>query len=154
GTAAALMGDAAVLGGMFLFDFDGDLMSRCLRLPSEKFRDKLRTSLDDYVTSMRRLLPAVPPRQHVVARFVEHIQDCLGVTATADVPRADELAAIEREETHLVSPHWSDRVGRKLVPAGVKLAEGTHLTEGCHKAPGGLVRARLLESRGVIIDLE
>jgi lipoate-protein ligase A len=46
------------------------------------------------------------------------------------------------------------RVGRKLVPAGVKLASGVHLTEGCHKAPGGLLRSRLLECDGTVVDLE
>jgi hypothetical protein len=51
-------------------------------------------------------------------------------------------------------PEWLGRVGRKLVPAGVKLAEGVHLSEGCHKSAGALLRARLLESDGVTADLE
>lgn len=154
GTAAALIGDIAVLGGMFLFDFDGEVMARCLKVPSEKFRDKLRIGLDDYVTSMRRLLPAVPSRRDVVDRFVGHVETCLGAVAAADLARSDELAAIAEEEQHLVNPEWLGRVGRKLVPAGVKLAAGVHLTEGCHKAPGGLLRARLLESNGRVVDLE
>ena len=154
GTAAALIGDAAVLGGMFLFDFDGALMARCLKVPSEKFRDKLRTSLDDYVTSMRRLLGAAPPRGDIVACFISHVENCLGVAAAVDNVHPDEQAAIEAEEVHLLRPKWLGRVGRKLVPAGVKLAAGLHLTEGCYKAPGGLLRARLLESDGTIADLE
>jgi lipoate---protein ligase len=60
GTAAAFIGEAAILGGMFLFDFDGAVMARCLRVPSEKFRDKLCAGLEDYVTSMRRLLGEAP----------------------------------------------------------------------------------------------
>jgi lipoate-protein ligase A len=68
--------------------------------------------------------------------------------------RSDEAVAIAAEERHLVDPQWLGRVGRKLVPEGVKLAAGVHLTEGCHKAPGGLVRARLLECDGAIVDLE
>jgi lipoate-protein ligase A len=154
GTAAALLGEAAVLGGMFLFDFDGALMARCLRVPSEKFRDKLRTGLADYVTSMRRLLGEAPPRREVAAVFVAHAAGCLGLAAAAAALRADEAAAIEAEERHLVDPQWLHRVGRKLVPAGVKLAAGVHLTEGCHKAPAGLLRARLLECDGTIVDLE
>jgi lipoate-protein ligase A len=89
-----------------------------------------------------------------VARFICNVEDCLGVVAEADVAHPDELAAIEAEEAHLLSPEWLGRVGRKLVPAGVKLAAGVHLTEGCHKAPGGLLRARLLERDGAIADLE
>jgi lipoate---protein ligase len=154
GTAAALIGEATVLGGMFLFDFDGALMARCLKVPSEKFRDKLRTSLDDYVTSMTRLLGAAPPRDDIVACFIFHVEHCLGVAAASDGVHAEEQAAIEAEEAHLLMPEWLGRVGRKLVRAGVKLAEGVHLTEGCHKALGGLLRARLLESDRVIADLE
>lgn len=154
GTAAALIGEATVLGGMFLFDFDGAVMARCLKVPSEKFRDKLRTSLEDYVTSMRRLLPAVPSREHVKARFLHHAADCLGVDPRADTVQAAEEVAIREEESHLAEPSWLHRIGRKLVPEGVKLAAGVHLTEGCHKARGGLVRARLLERQGSIADLE
>jgi lipoate-protein ligase A len=154
GTAAAVLGDAAVLGGMFLFDFDGALMARCLRVPSEKFRDKLSTALEDYVTSMRRLLGEVPPRRAVAASFVAHAAGCLGLAAMPDAARPDEAAAIAAEERHLADPHWLGRVGRKLVPAGVKLAAGVYLTEGCHKAPGGLLRARVLEKDGAILDLE
>jgi lipoate-protein ligase A len=154
GTAAALLGEAAVLGGMFLFDFDGPLMARCLRVPSEKFRDKLCAGLEEYVTSMRRLLGAVPPRREVAAAFVANSARCLGLAAAADTARPDEAAAIAAEERHLVDPQWLSRIGRKLVPAGVKLAAGVHLTDGCHKAPGGLLRARLLECDGVIVDLE
>jgi lipoate---protein ligase len=154
GTAAAVLEKASVLGGMFLFDFDGALMARCLNVPSEKFRDKLTTSLEDYVTSMRRLLPAVPAREEVTARFLGHVAECLGVEPVADRPLAAEWAAIEAEEERLAAPEWRERVGRKLVPEGVKLAAGVHLTEGRHKAPGGLVRARLLERDCAIADLE
>jgi lipoate-protein ligase A len=154
GTAAAVLDEAAVLGGMFLFDFDAALMARCLRVPSEKFRDKLCAGLEDYVTSMRRLLGEAPPRRAVAAAFVAHAAGCLGLAAAAASARPDEVAAIAAEEGHLLDPRWLGRVGRKLVPAGVKLAAGVHLTEGCHKAPGGLLRARMLEQDGTIADLE
>jgi lipoate---protein ligase len=154
GTAAALIGEAAVLGGMFLFDFDGAVMARCLRVPSEKFRDKLCAGLEDYVTSMRRLLGEAPPRGAVAASFVAHARCRLGLAAAAAAARPDEMAAIAAEERHLVDPQWLGRVGRKLVPAGVKLAAGVHLTEGRHKAPGGLLRARMLETDGAIAELE
>jgi lipoate---protein ligase len=154
GTAAAILEEATVLGGMFLFDFNAATMARCLKVPSEKFRDKLHKGLDGYVTSMRRLLPSLPSRDAVKALFLRHIGETLGV-----VPRDAELApaeqaAIEGEMTALADPAWAGKVGRRFVPQGVKLAAGTFLTEGMHKAAGGLVRVRLLAHDGRIADLE
>jgi lipoate---protein ligase len=154
GTAAAILEEATVLGGMFLFDFDPATMARCLKVPSEKFRDKLHQSLGDYVTSMRRLLPAQPSREGVKAVFLQHVGETLGaIPREAEVTPAEQ-AAIAGEMTGLADPAWARRVGRRFVPQGVKLATGTFLTEGMHKAPGGLVRVRLLARDGRIADLE
>lgn len=154
GTAAAILDGATVLGGMFLFDFDTVTMARCLQVPSEKFRDKLHKTLDEYITSMRRLLPEVPSRETVKTLFLRHVADCLGVvpeeSATTDV----EEAAIAEEVVRLADPAWTSRVGRKFVAEGVKVAADTYLTEGAYKAPGGLVRVQLLAREDRIVDIE
>jgi len=154
GTAAAILDEATVLGGMFLFDFDAGTMARCLKVPSEKFRDKLHRTLEDYVTSMRRLLPQVPARAAVKQMFLRHVADCLDVVPQHSVASELEQAATEAELACLGDPAWTARVGRKFVSAGVKLAADTYLTEGVCKAPGGLVRARLLSREGRIVDIE
>ena len=69
GTGAASIGEATVMVGSFMFDFDTATMARCLKVPSEKFRDKLKTTLDDYMTTMAKELAEVPtprPRQGAV----------------------------------------------------------------------------------------
>jgi lipoate-protein ligase A len=154
GTAAAILEEATVLGGMFLFDFDTATMARCLKVPSEKFRDKLHKTLEDYVTSMRRLLPQVPARAAVKSLFLRHVADCLNVVPRESVANAGEQAAIEEEVVRLGDPAWTSRVGRKFVAAGVKVAAGTFLTEGLCKAPGGLVRVHLLSQADRIVDIE
>jgi lipoate-protein ligase A len=154
GTAAAILDEATVLGGMFLFDFDTATMAHCLKVPSEKFRDKLHKTLEEYMTSMRRLLPAVPSRERVKALFLREVADCLGVTPRESVTTAAEEAAIAGEVAWLADPAWAARVGRRLVPQGVKLAAETFLTEGAHKAPGGLIRVRLLAREERIADIE
>jgi len=45
GTGAAQIGDATIFVGSFMLDFDVETMARCLKVPSEKFRDKLRGTL-------------------------------------------------------------------------------------------------------------
>ncbi len=153
GTGAASIGEATVMVGSFMFDFDTATMARCLKVPSEKFRDKLKTTLDDYMTTFRRELATVPAREDVKARFLKHCEAVLGVTAEPDRPTAAEEVAIAEQEAMLADPDWTNRQGRKFVALGVKIAAGTHLTESAHKAKGGLVRAHLLARDGVVADL-
>jgi lipoate-protein ligase A len=154
GTAAAMLEEATVLGGMFLFDFDAATMARCLKVPSEKFRDKLHKTLEDYVTSMRRLLPTVPARETVKALFLRHVAACLDVIPRESSASPREGAAIADEVARLSDPAWTSRIGRKFIDAGVKIAADTYLTEGTCKAPGGLVRAQLLSQANHILDIE
>ncbi len=153
GTGAASIGEATVMVGSFMFDFDTATMARCLKVPSEKFRDKLKTTLDEYMTTMARELSAVPSREDVKARFLKHCEAVLGVTAVAAKPTAAEEEAIAEQEALLSDPEWTQRQGRKFVALGVKISAGTHLTESAHKARGGLVRAHLLARDGVVADL-
>lgn len=153
GTGAARIGAAAVMVGSFMFDFDIETMARCVRVPSEKFRDKLRLTLREYMTTLRRELDQPPSRAHLKTLFLEQVEACLGVTVVEDRPTAAEEAAIRAAETELADPEWTHRLGRRRAAMGVKIAAGTHLTEGLHKAPGGLVRVILRERDGRIDDL-
>jgi lipoate-protein ligase A len=154
GTAAAILDQATVLGGMFLFDFDAATMARCLKVPSEKFRDKLHKTLEEYITSMRRLLPQVPSRETVKRLFLRQVADCLRAIPGDSAINEIEDAAIAKEAVRLSDPTWTSRTGRKFVGRGVKLAADTYLTEGASKAPGGLIRVRLLAREDRIVDIE
>ena len=153
GTGAASIGEATLMVGSFMFDFDTQTMARCLKVPSEKFRDKLRQTLDDYMTTMAKELPERPDRDMVKRLFLSHCADVLKVEPVEDAPTAEELAAIEKAEAALTDPQWTYMQGRKLVEMGVKISEGTHLTESAHKAPGGMIRIHLLDRHGEIGDL-
>ncbi|MHA1190319.1 MAG: lipoate--protein ligase family protein, partial [Alphaproteobacteria bacterium] len=150
GTGAASIGEATVMVGSFMFDFDTATMARCLKVPSEKFRDKLKSTLDDYMSTMTRELETVPEREEVKALFLKHCTETLGVTIVEDQPTDAEAKAIEEQERALLDPAWTHRQGQKFVEMGVKIAAGTHLTEAMHKAPGGLIRTHLVARDGVI----
>jgi lipoate-protein ligase A len=154
GTAAARIGEAIVLGGSFMFDFDGATMARCLKVPSEKFRDKLVTTLADYITSMARLLPAVPSRALVKQRYLDAVAEWLGEELGESDPTPAERAAIAAREKIMSDPAFIHQFGRRRIALGVKVAAGTHLTEGMWKAAGGLIRVVLLERDGTIADLD
>ena len=153
GTGAASLGEATVMVGSFMFDFDTATMARCLKVPSEKFRDKLKKTLDDYMTTMARELKELPSREAVKTMFLRHCEAALGVTVVADRPTAAEESAIADQEAALSDPAWTYRQGRKLVELGVKIAAGTHLTESMHKARGGLIRTHLVARDGAVANL-
>jgi lipoate-protein ligase A len=153
GTAAALIGEAVVLGGSFLFDFDAATMARCLKVPSEKFRDKLVTSLETYMTTMAKLLPSPPSTALVVQRYLAEVAAVLGDAVLPSEPTAAERAAIAAREQRMERPDFVYQTGRRRIGAGVTVAAGVLLTESAHKAPGGLIRVVLLECDGLIADL-
>lgn len=153
GTGAAAIAEATVMVGSFMIDFDTATMSKCLKVPSEKFRDKLRQTLDDYMTTIVKLTGSEPDRAELKERFLKHCADVLGVTPEWSEPTAAELAAIDAAEVSLADPEWTDVQQRKLVALGVKISADTHLTEAAHKAPGGLIRVNLLDREGAVGDL-
>lgn len=154
GSAIAAIGEAVVFAGMILFDFDAERMARALRVPSEKFRDKLRTSLADYITSLRRELGAPPSREQVIATLLHALPRTLDAAPVRGEPRKDERVAIARRAGSLLDPDWTYRRGRRAIADGVKLLAGAALVEADHKAPGGLLRLRALARDGVLVDLD
>ena len=153
GTGAASIGEATLMVGSFMYDFDTETMAKCLKVPSEKFRDKLRQGLNDYMTTLARELDTPPARDVLIEKFLGHCHDVLGVDPEFDQPTDEELAAIERAEQALADPDWTYAQGKKLVEMGVKISSGTHLTEAMFKAQGGLIRTSLLAHEGLVADL-
>ena len=153
GTGAASIEDATIMVGSFMFDFDTETMSKCLKVPSEKFRDKLKSTLDDYMTTLVKELENVPSREELREKFLAHCADVLNVKPELSEATAEELAAIARAEAQLADPEWTYMQGRKFVEMGVKISAQTHLTESAHKAPGGLIRVHLLGREGKVGDL-
>lgn len=153
GTGAASIADATVMVGSFMIDFDVATMSKCLKVPSEKFRDKVRQTMEDYMTTIIKLTGAQPDRADLKARFLGHCADVLGVTPEYSELTKAELAAIDRAEAQLADPEWTDVQKRKLVALGVKVSADTHVTEAAHKAPGGMIKVSLVDHEGTLEDV-
>ncbi len=54
GTGAAQIDEMRILVGNFLQDFDYEMMSKCLRVPDEKFRDKVYKTMFENLTTFKR----------------------------------------------------------------------------------------------------
>jgi lipoate---protein ligase len=139
GTGAARMDLAEVLVGSLMFDFDVDAMARVLKVPSEKFRDKVHQSLIDYMTTMRRELGEPPQRDQVIDAYLAACEAALGRTIERGELRPDELALAEQLDERFASQAWLEEAGGLHRPS-VRIHQDVHVGEGMHKAPGGLIR--------------
>lgn len=153
GTGAASIGQAMVVVGSLMFDFDHALMARVLKVPSEKFRDKVYRSLQEYVTTIHRELgPAAPSRAEAVGLLLEAFGRTFGAEIYHDELTARERQAVAQQEDRLRSREWIFARG-SLPKHGVKIAEGVRVLESTVKTPGGLVRSTVRVRDGRIEDI-
>jgi lipoate-protein ligase A len=152
GTGAAQMGSAEVLVGSLMFTFDKATMARVLKMASEKMRDKVFESLEQYMTTMTEQLGRVPDRQTVLNMYVAQ---CAVVLDTEILPGrltvAEDALAAELD-ARFASDDWLYLGGRSQ-RSGVKIHEDVWVGEGMVKAPGGLIRATVRVRDGCIDDL-
>ena len=145
GTGVGEIGGCVVFVGNLILDFDYSMMSRVLKVPDEKFRDKLKQTIEENLTTIRRELG--PGETHpwdetrLNAMMAEEFQTLLGPMTPAK--RDDELTA-ESEALGLRMINDDDWLHRRRGNAprrSVKIRSGLYVNHRVHKAPGGLMRA-------------
>lgn len=139
GNGAAEIGNSVVLVGNFMMDFNYDQMTRVLRVPDEKFRDKIHKSLQDNLTTMRRELGEAPAIDAIAERLLANSEDLVGVWNAAELD--GEIVAKAAELWQIYStPEWSFfNDARQETGREVKIAEGVTVVQKAVKLPGGLV---------------
>ncbi len=149
GTGAAQIGQADVVVGSLMFDFNFKLMSKVLKVPSEKMRDKIYQSLNEYMTTMTRELGSTPDYELVKREYLRQCAKTLNVALKIDEPTPSELDATEEIEDRFISDEWLYQKGGLHQTEAVKIHADVYLVESTYKAPGGLIRAtaRLREER-------
>ncbi len=149
GTGAAQMGEADVVVGSLMFDFNFELMARVLKVSSEKMRDKIYQSLNEYMTTMTRQLGYTPNYEMVKHEYLRHCTETLNLALKIEDPTPAELAMTEEIEARLASDEWLYQKGGLRQTGAVKIHADVYLIEAVYKAPSGLIRvtARLREGR-------
>ena len=132
------IGGCMVFVGGILMDFDYDTMSKVIKVPDEKFRDKIFKTMEENVTTMKRELGQLPPRQEIIKVLVETFEKQLGKLERArlDHTTIDKMMELERWMTS--HPFLFKKTPR--MPEGVKIREGVEILYGIYKARGGIIR--------------
>ena len=148
GTGAAQMGIAEVVVGSLMYTFDKKTMSKVLKVPSEKMRDKIFESLEAYMTTMTEELGSTPDRAQVKDLYMKKVSEALGAEVYEGEWTVEEEAMAQEIDARFMSDEWLYQKGR-LQQQGVKIHQDVHIVEAAFKAQGGLIRviARLREGR-------
>ena len=158
GTGAARIGDAEVLVGNFLFDFDCARMASILNTRTDAMRRQIEESLHRYMTSMRRELDDVPGEAWVRARYVARCEEALGEPVEiGDLTPVEERTIEEVDRRFRSEEHLGGREGR-LLRHGVKIHEDVWVRESTLRSRAGMIhvvgrtRAGRLDDVDIALD--
>lgn len=127
-----------VFVGGILLDFDYVTMARVLKVPDEKFRDKIYKSMEENVTTLKRELGRIPPRDEIRKTLVSEFEKSLGRLEPVSLD-ATALRKMTELKKWFTSPQFLHRKRAKIA-SGVKIKGGVEILYGLHKARGGLIR--------------
>jgi lipoate-protein ligase A len=152
GTGAAQMGRSEVVVGSLMFSFDKATMARVLKVPSEKMRDKIFESLEQYMTTISEQLAPMPERRRVKELYLEKCAAALNAELVPGEWTPEEEAIAVELDARFASDEWLYQKGG-LRQVGVKIHEDVRVIETAFKPPGGLIRVTVCLREGHIDDL-
>lgn len=89
--------DTLILVGNIILNLDYDAMSRVLKVPSAKFRDKMAKSMMEWVTSIKRERGSTPSVEEVKKLLAEGYEEVLGIDLVRAEPTIFERTMWGRE---------------------------------------------------------
>lgn len=154
GNGAAEIEGMNVLVGNFILDFNYEMMSKTLRVPDEKFRDKVFKTLHDNLSTIQRETGAKPSTRALADRLVSHYEPILGPLVIETEVDEELLNEAERLFAEMYDDEWlfsNDR--RRKDSRQVKIREDVYVIQNMIKTQGGLVRVTATNKAGYLHDV-
>jgi len=151
GTGAGEIGDSIVFVGNLILDFDYATMARVLKIPDEKFRDKVQKTIEENLSTIRRELGSQAAdrcdEKSLNRMLADEFSKILGPLKTA---QKDDLLVAKMADLKLsmMQDDWLYRKGKRVGGRVVKVRSGLEVVQRVHKATGGLIRAEFLVDDG------
>lgn len=154
GTGAARIGEAEVVTGNFLFDFDFETMIRALKVPDEAFRNDFAESLGDYLTTINKELDRPPSVEDVKQIYKTVCQKLLGRDLIPGSFTDNEIRKMESLDQQMQTTDWLFQY-RKPVKSSrmVKVHAGVYVGSGKYSTASGNGTLRLRMNGGQIEKL-
>ncbi|MBU7044000.1 MAG: lipoate--protein ligase family protein [Theionarchaea archaeon] len=159
GNGAVTLGQAMVLIGNVICDMDTKTMVDVLKVPSEKFRDKMFKSLEKYMTSLQNELEDPPHRDEISEHLIAEYESLLSCSLKRGTLTPLEEEYLTPVLSTLRSKEWLHRPSRRrerllsqVEAKCTKVAGGIMVCEASHKAQK-LIRITLESVHGRISDI-
>lgn len=110
GTGAATIGEAEVITGNFLYDFDPEIMTQVLSLPNTAMRLVIGESLKNYMTWIKREIGDPPSYSEIIKVYRKECEKILGARLMDGEFTGEEVRAIEQAEAKLKREDWLHKV--------------------------------------------
>jgi lipoate-protein ligase A len=151
GIGGGRIGEAAVVVGNLLFDFDYNAMDRAWRTPCESFRRLAAEALRERVTTLRAELSQPVSPAVVKSILLAEFARALGRPLERGEPTPAELWKIDELEERLVSEEWLNLHATGARPMReLKIARGVFIQSAVAEVDNYHVRASFRVRDGLI----
>ena len=151
GTGAGEIGECIVFVGNLILDFDYETMSRVLKIPDEKFRDKVKKTIEENLSTLKREAAAreltLDDEAGLNRRMAEEFEKLIGpfVPSVIDEPLNQKMQELDSQ---MMADKWLYMKGKKVSGRLVKVRSGLEVIHRMHKTVGGLIRADFVVNNG------
>jgi lipoate---protein ligase len=142
GNGAAEIGNYIILVGNLIADFDYQTMTRVLRVPDEKYRDKVFKSMTENLTTLKREIGHVPTWDEMATPLIHNFEKVLGKLEPAEIPQK-VIDQIDLLKPQFLNDDWLFMKRRTKIEENTKIAAGVNIIQHVFKAPGGLLKANV-----------
>ncbi len=143
-----------VIVGNFILDFDYEVMSKCLRVPDEKFRDKVYKTLYENLSTFERETGQKPETRRLGDDLAKRYEAMLGPMTYKTIPDPDLVAKADELQAERDTPEWLLANDHRRVDARqVKIRDGVYVIQNMLKTPGGLIRVSAVNEDGKLRDV-
>ena len=142
GNGAGQIGECYVLVGNILLDFNYEVMSSLIRVPSEGFRQEYLHQMQANLTTLQSEMGRVVSREEVIERLKTNFTGAFSLTST-------QLDNQDLEKVHELTPtfqsrQWLMEAGRRLLYREIKVAENCYIREYLISLDGAKLTCRLV----------
>ena len=140
GTGAGTIGDAEVVTGNFLFDFNYNTMIDAINVPTTGFRESVRRDLGQYLTTIQQELTNPPERSEIIEVYIQKCESILGDKIQIGEFTDDELRIMERLDEKFSTDKWLYQIDKSAPKDRLfKIHSGVWIAQTYHEMPAGLL---------------